>query len=305
MNTTLLIMAAGLGSRYGGDKQVDGIGPNGEFLMEYAIHDAVKAGFTKVVLVIKPGMEELIRRMCGDYLESLRLPDGGTLEVCFAFQDFSSLPDFYAIPEGRVKPFGTVHAVLCAEEFIHEPFCVLNADDYYGAEAYSAVIEELKSMPVEGHATMVAYQLKNTASLYGTVSRGVCQVEGRSLRAVHETKRIQLCEDGTLKDLDSGKTLDPNALVSMNFWGFSHTIFPVMRERFHTFLHNVVENDLKAEYLLPEMVDDLTREGKLTVSVLHSPARWFGMTYHEDRATVANELKSLHDRGIYPKCIRE
>lgn len=303
MNAALVIMAAGLGSRYGGDKQIDGIGPSGEFLMEYAIHDAVKAGFTKVVFIIKPGMEELIRRMCGDSLSKLILPDGSPLTVEYAFQDFSSIPDFYRIPAERIKPFGTVHAVLCAQELIHEPFCVLNADDYYGAEAYETIIEELRAMP-SGQATMVAYQLKNTASIHGTVSRGVCEVDGHFLRQVHETKRIQLYEDGSLKDLDTDTTLDPESLVSMNFWGFLPEIFPVMREYFHDFLSNIPDGDLKAECLLPVMVDDLLQRDALKVSVLSSPARWFGMTYQEDRPLVANELKRLHSEGSYPPSLR-
>lgn len=303
MNAALVIMAAGLGSRYGGNKQIDGIGPSGEFLMEYAIHDAVKAGFTKVVFIIKPGMEDLIRRMCGDSLSKTLLPDGRPLEVAYAFQDFSSIPDFYRIPAERIKPFGTVHAVLCAQELIHEPFCVLNADDYYGAEAYATIIEELRSMP-SGCATMVAYQLKNTASIHGTVSRGVCEVNDRFLRQVHETKRIQLYADGSLTDLDTNTSLDPESLVSMNFWGFLPEIFPTMREYFHKFLRNIAKEDLKAECLLPVMVDDLLQRGALSVSVLSSPAKWFGMTYQEDRPLVANELKRLHSEGSYPPSLR-
>ena len=303
MNAALVIMAAGLGSRYGGDKQTDGIGPSGEFLMEYAIHDAVKAGFTKVVFIIKPGMEELIRRMCGESLSKRILPDGNPLEVSYAFQDFSSIPDFYSIPADRVKPFGTVHAVLCAEHLIHEPFCVLNADDYYGTEAYQTIIEELRAMP-SGHAAMVAYRLKNTASLYGTVTRGICEVNDRFLRQVHETKRIQLFENGSLTDLDTDTALDPNSLVSMNFWGFLPDIFPVMRDYFHTFLRNIADGDLKAECLLPVMVDDLLKQNTLKVSVLSSPARWFGMTYQEDRPLVAAALREMHGAGAYPPSLR-
>lgn len=303
MNAALVIMAAGLGSRYGGDKQIDGIGPNGEFLMEYAIHDAVKAGFSKVVFIIKPGMEDLIRRMCGDSLGKTVLPDGRALEVLYAFQDFSSLPDFYKIPCDRVKPFGTVHAVLCAAHLIQEPFCVLNADDYYGVEAYETIMEELRTMDA-GCATMVAYRLKNTASIHGTVSRGICEVEDRFLRQVHETKRIQQYEDGTLKDLDRDILLDPEAPVSMNFWGFLPEIFPMMRAYFHDFLRKIAEDDRTAECLLPVMVDDLLRQDMLQVSVLSSNARWFGITYQDDRPLVAAALKELHSKGIYPSSLR-
>ena len=304
MNATLVIMAAGLGSRYGGDKQVEGIGPNGEFLMEYAIHDAVKAGFNKVVFIIKPDMDGLIQRMCGDYLEKTVLPNGKPLEICYAVQDFSSLPDFYTVPSERVKPYGTVHAVLCAEEFVHEPFCVINADDYYGAEAYGAIIGELGNMPQGNHGTMVAYRLKNTASLYGAVSRGVCEVENGTLKAVHETKRIQMYENGEFKDLDRDTVLDPDVPVSMNIWGFTPEMFPVMREYFEDFLRSAAAADLKAECLLPVMVDDLLRKKKLEVSVLTSSAKWSGMTYQEDKSLVAREMKQLHERGLYPANLR-
>lgn len=305
MKAALVIMAAGLGSRYGGNKQTDGIGPNGEFLMEYAIHDAVKAGFSKVVFIIKPDMQELIQRMCGRYLNDIRLSDGSPLEVCYAFQDFSSIPDFYEVPAERSKPFGTVHAVLCAEKFLNEPFCVINADDYYGAEAYRVIYGELSRMPKEGRATMVAYRLKNTASIHGTVSRGICEVDGTVLRAVRETKRIQMYEDGTLKDLEREMPLAPDALVSMNFWGFTPGIFQEMHAYFNAFLCSDAVADLKAECLLPVMVDDLTKREKLSVSVLFSSARWFGMTYQGDRPVVAAELKRLHGEGAYPATLRQ
>lgn len=305
MNATLVIMAAGLGTRYGGHKQIDGVGPNGEFLMEYAIHDAVKAGFDKVVFIIKPDMEALIRRMCGDFLEQTVLADGTVLRVSYAFQDFTSVPEFYPVAPERVKPFGTVHAVLCAEHLIHEPFCVINADDYYGAEAYRAIAGELERMPEEGKATMVAYRLKNTASVHGTVSRGICRVEGSSLAAVNETKRIQLREDGTLVDLERNVPLDPDAAVSMNFWGFAPSIFPLMREYFEAFLRSRPADDLTGECLLPVMMDELTRNKRLEVSVLESPSKWFGMTCREDRVSVTDALRQLHSAGVYPARLRQ
>ena len=177
MNAALVIMAAGLGSRYGGNKQVDGVGPNGEVLMEYSIHDAIRAGFTKVVFIVKPEILGLVRTLCGDSLRGKTTRSGKPLEVCYAFQDFESLPAFYTLPAGRTKPFGTTHAVLCARDYVNEPFCVINADDYYGVDAYRAMYEELQRLPRQGRATMVGYLLKNTASLHGTVSRGVCAVE--------------------------------------------------------------------------------------------------------------------------------
>ena len=305
MKVSLVIMAAGLGSRYGGSKQIDGIGPHNEILMEYGIYDALRAGFNKVVFIIKPDMAELMDRLCGDYLREMTALDGNPLEVEYVFQDFSSVPDFYEIPEGRTKPFGTVHALLCAADVVKEPFCVINADDYYGMDAYTAIYDALLQLPEQGKATMVGYLLKNTASLHGTVSRGVCEVEGDQLRAVHETKKIQLYTDGTLKDLERDRQLDPESVVSMNFWGFMPSIFGLLKDYFDYFLRELVGEDLKAECLLPVMVDYEMKMGKLEVSVLNSVDKWFGMTYQEDRLIVAEELKQLHAEGRYPESLRE
>ena len=299
MNTTLVIMAAGLGSRYGGNKQVDGVGPNNEILMEYSIYDAIRAGFNKVVFIIKPEMEELMHRLCGDYLAQKTAKDGTPFEVAYAFQDFSSIPSFYKIPTERTKPFGTVHALLCAEDVVREPFCVINADDYYGIDAYQTAYDALQQMPETGKAAMVGYLLKNTASLYGSVTRGVCTVENGMLQAVKETPQIKLCPDGRLESVTEQKTLDPDAIVSMNFWCFMPSIFPVLREYFENFLKNTAGDDLKAECLLPIMVDDLMKQHRLEVSVLHSADKWFGMTYKEDRALVAQKLEELRRAGSY------
>lgn len=304
MKVSLVVMAAGLGSRYGGSKQVDGIGPNGEILMEYSVYDALRAGFNKVVFIIKPEMEALVRRLCGDYLAGRTARDGGSVEVAYAFQDFSSLPDFYTPPPERSKPFGTVHALLCAAGTVHEPCCVINADDYYGIDAYRAIYGELTRLPAEGRAAMVGYLLKNTASLHGTVSRGICTVEGGELRSVRETKRIQQYPDGTLRDLAGNCFLDPDSTVSMNYWGFMPSIFPVMEAYFHRFLQGEGGRDPKSECLLPVMVDDLLQAGELEVSVLRSADKWFGMTYREDRAIVAEELRKLHAAGDYPENLR-
>ena len=300
MKVSLVIMAAGLGSRYGGTKQVDGIGPHQEILMEYSIYDALRAGFNKVVFIIKPEMEQMMRRLVGDYLEKKMARDGSPVEVSYAFQDFSSVPSFYQIPAERTKPFGTVHALLCAADVVHEPFCVINADDYYGIDAYRTIYEELLRLPEDGKATMVGYLLKNTASLHGTVSRGLCTVEGGVLRFIRETKQVQLYPDGTLRDLTADRELSPETVVSMNFWGFMPSIFPRLRDYFDHFLRYEVGEDLKAECLLPVMVGDFLKAGEMEVSVLRSADHWFGMTYHEDRQLVAEELQKLHDAGAYP-----
>ena len=298
MRMSLVIMAAGLGSRYGGNKQVDGIGPHGEMLMEYAIYDALRAGFGRVVFIIKPEMEELMERLCVESLRGQRTAAGETVEVCYAFQDFTSLPPFYTPPADRVKPYGTVHALLCAREAVDGPFCVINADDYYGVGAYRTVYEVLARLPETG---MVGYHLKNTASLYGTVCRGVCQTDGARLRSIQEVTQIQLYQDGSLRDLTGDRELPADTVVSMNFWGFAPTVFGRAQRYFEDFLRGGAGTELKAECLLPVMVGDLLDRGELEVEVLSSADRWFGMTYRQDRERVAEELRRLHQSGVYPQ----
>ena len=303
MHSSLVIMAAGLGSRYGGSKQVDGIGPNGEILMEYSIHDALRAGFDKVVFIIKPEMQEMMDGLVG-YLKQKKTADGRPVEVAFVYQDFTSVPSFYRIPEERTKPFGTVHALLCAEPAVDGPFCVINADDYYGVDAYRTIYEELGKLAPSGESTMVGYLLKNTASLHGTVSRGVCKVKDGKLDSIQETLKIQLYPDGHLTDLDTNTDLDPETVVSMNFWGFMPSIFPALRAYFEAFLRGLPDGAVKAECLLPVMVGEELKAGRMTVSVLNSRDKWFGMTYHEDRALVAADLQKLHEAGVYPPSLR-
>lgn len=287
--TTLLIMAAGLGSRYGGDKQIDGLGPHGEILMQYSIYDAIRAGFEKIVFVIKPEHREMMERIC----QSIR-----GAEIAFAYQDFSSIPEVYRVPEERVKPFGTVHAVLCAADVIHEPFAVLNADDFYGAEAFSIMQDALLSLR-SGEAAMVAYRLKNTVSRNGAVTRGVCHVENGELKKVTETYRIAVDEFGKIVD-DSAGELDGEVPVSMNLWGFLPEMMDSLRVSFEDFLTHIADGDLKAEYALPTAVDQMLTAQTLRVSVLTTDAVWFGVTYREDRDSVAAELARLHEEKVYP-----
>ena len=301
MGATLLIMAAGMGSRYGGNKQVDGLGPNGEILMEYSIYDAIRAGFDKVVFVIKPGMKETLASICGDRIAK-------KVKVDYAFQDFSSVPSFYHIPEERTKPFGTVHAVLVARDYIDQPFAVINADDYYGVSAFSTIYEKLQTLTPEGEATMVGYQLQNTVSKNGTVSRGVCHAVNGNLDKVVETLKIKLCENGEIRDIgagEPGELLDPLAPVSMNFWGFTPWIFGKLEEYFATFLKGLAPDAIKAECLLPVFVDKLMHEGELTVPMLTTDAVWFGVTYKEDKPFVQAELRKLHESGVYPASLHE
>ena len=302
MKTTLVIMAAGLGSRYGGNKQTEGIGPNHEMLMEYSIFDAVRAGFSKFVFVIKPDMQPLIEALCGDLVASCKDENGQPVEVCYAIQDFSSVPSFYQVPAERVKPLGTVHAVLCAEKYVQEPFAIINADDYYGVDAYASMHDCLQTLR-DGEAAMVGYYLKNTVSKNGTVTRGVCSHENGYLTKVTETFKIQPFDDGTIRDTATsaeGVVLDPNALVSMNFWGCLPSIFPAMQVYFEQFLAALKPEDIKAECLLPIMVDDMMRQNTLRVRVLSTHATWFGITYPQDKPNVQQELKKLHEQGVYP-----
>ena len=298
--TTLLVMAAGVGARYGSQKQLDGIGPHGEMLMEYAIHDAIAAGFNKVVFVIRQSMAETIRERIGN-----RLSD--KVEVNYVFQEFDSLPDGYVPSESRVKPFGTVHAMLSAQDVIQEPFAVINADDFYGREAFIAMADSLHHMedqldqPV---ASMVAYLLKNTVSENGAVTRGVCERdETGSLIKVTETYKVKPLSDGTIRHFSNsrrGTVLDPDSLVSMNFWGFTPWIFDAATQSLDAFLKSPDTNPVHGELALPTMVDELMHTHSLRVEVLSTNATWMGVTYRADRDAVTAELSELHDCGVYP-----
>ena len=301
MNTTLLIMAAGLGSRYGGNKQIDRIGPNGEILMEYSIHDAVEAGFDKVVFVIRKSMDELFRSMIGDKIAR-------KVKVEYAYQEYDSLPDGFIPPADRTKPYGTVHAVTCAKNVIHEPFAVINADDYYGRDAFKAMAEALHQLEHDDNrAYMVAYYLKNTVSKHGHVTRGVCTTDDTGhLVKVTETFSILPFPDGTIRDIHDnpdGVILDPDALVSMNLWGFNPSFFDDGITYLSGFLNDASGDPLKKECLLPALVDHLMHTKNLKVEVLSTDAVWFGVTYKEDKDYVSAELKKLHDEGIYPAAL--
>ena len=301
MNTTLLIMAAGLGSRYGGNKQIDRIGPNGEILMEYSIHDAVEAGFDKVVFVIRKSMDEQFRAMIGDKIAA-------KVNVDYAYQEYDSLPDGFTPPEDRTKPYGTVHAVTCASGVIHEPFAVINADDYYGRDAFKAMAGALHRLQTEENkAYMVAYYLKNTVSKHGHVTRGVCTTDKTGhLVKVTETFSILPFPDGTIRDIHDnpdGVILDPDALVSMNMWGFAPSFFDAGKKYLHDFLFDGSGDPLKKECLLPALVDSLMHTQGLNVEVLSTDAVWFGVTYREDKEYVSGELQKLHDSGVYPAAL--
>lgn len=298
MHTTLLVMAAGMGSRFGGNKQIAQIGPNGEILLHYSIYDAAAAGFDKVVFVIKRAMEADFRRL----LEG-GIPEG--MEVHYAFQEFDNLPGGFIPPAERTKPYGTVHAVLAAKELIHEPFAVLNADDYYGKDAFVTMAQSLHEMQGKTNAaSMVAYCLKNTVSENGTVTRGVCEKDAQGhLTKVTETYGIKPFPDGTIRDVngdESGVILDPEAQVSMNFWGLTPWFFEAAERDLAAFLQSDSGDPLKKECVLPVEIDSLMHSDGLTVDVLHTDAVWFGVTYLADKDYVAGELRKLHDAGAYP-----
>ena len=284
MKKTLLIMAAGMASRYGGGKQIDGMGPNGEFLMEYSIHDAKKHGFEKVVFIISPAMAEFFPDMMRE-----RVPD---MELCFAVQDTSSLPEWFTVPEGRTKPYGTVPAVLCAEKYLDGPFLVINADDLYGEKAYADITGPL-GLCTATEACMLAYPIGSTLSGFGEVTRGICQIKDGKLDKVTEKYSIKRCDDGVIRSFtDAGEeVLSPDAPASMNIFGFTPEMLPLFREQFEAFLHQEHENPLKAEYVLPTMLDTLVHSGKLSIRVVVTDSEWFGVTYHEDRAIVTEMLK--------------
>ena len=300
MKAALVIMAAGMGSRYGGNKQVDGIGPNGEILMEYSIFDALRAGFTKVVFIIKPDMRDLMENMVGHHLAARKTADGDNVEVCYAYQDFSSVPDFYTVPSDRVKPFGTVHALLCAREFVHEPFVVINADDYYGKEAFVQLHDFLQGYTPDksGDLAMAGFVLKNTLSDNGGVTRGICKMdEQNNLTEVVETKNIVKTATGAEAD---SVVVDVNSLVSMNMWGLTPDFLDVLEEGFKEFFEKEVPcNPLKAEYLIPIFIGELLEQGKMSVKVLKTNDTWYGMTYHEDVAAVKDSFKKMLENGVY------
>jgi NDP-sugar pyrophosphorylase family protein len=292
-------MAAGLGSRYGGNKQIDRIGPNGEILMEYSIHDAVEAGFDKVVFVIRKSMDELFRSMIGDKIAK-------KVKVEYAYQEYDSLPDGFVPPADRTKPYGTVHAVACAKDVIHEPFAVINADDYYGREAYGILGSYLAGIGNDSteHA-MVGYLLKNTMSPMGSVSRGVCKVKDGLLEGMRENTKIEFEGEKIVSHLPEGDVyLTGDEWVSMNFFGFSPKAFDYMQGYFERFIKDNV-TEPKAEVLLPNCAGEMVNRGAGTIRVFSTSEKWFGMTYHEDRETVRQNLALKTRQGVYPEKLWE
>ena len=303
MKPTLFLLAAGMGSRYGGLKQLDGLGPNGETIMDYSIYDAIQAGFGKVVWVIRRDFEEQFRFQILSKYEG-RIP----CELCF--QSIDSLPAGFAVPEGRQKPWGTNHAVLMGKEVIHEPFCVINCDDFYNRDAFRVMGQFLANLPegAKGQYAMVGFRCCNTLSENGTVSRGVCSkdAEGHLTTCVERTKIARL-EDGTVayradnKDDGEWIRIDENVPVSMNMWGFTPDYFEHSEAYFKAFLSDPANmRNLKSEFFIPLMINKLITEGTATCQVLDTTSQWFGVTYAEDRPATVSRIAALVADGTYP-----
>ena len=298
MEFTLLVLSAGMGSRYGGLKQLDPMGPNGETVLDYSVYDAIRAGFSKVVFVIRRDFEEAFKSTIGSKFKS-------AINVEYAFQELDDLPDGYAVPEGRQKPWGTAHAVRAARDRIDAPFAVINADDFYGQDAYVQIARYF-SQGVEAkqlQLCMVGYPLQNTLSEHGRVNRGICRVEAGVLRSVEEHLNIGRSADGKILGSTSTETsveLLPTMLTSMNFWGFTPTFFSEIESSFAQFLAAHGEEP-KSECYLPAVVNNLIQSEKAECKVIETSGNWFGVTYPDDKPFVQASIADLVKRGVYPE----
>lgn len=301
---TLLVLAAGMGSRYGSLKQMDGVGPNGEAIIDYSIYDAIRAGFGKVVFVIRHSFEKEFREMFS--------PErfGGRIEVDFVFQELDYLPEGFTVPEGREKPWGTNHAVMMGATAVHEPFAVINSDDFYGTDAYRVMGEYLSKLDgAKGEYAMIGYEVNKTLSDNGTVSRGVCTVdENRFLTSMVERTKIERNAEGTIvfHDLGDDQPLAEDTPVSMNFFGFTPDYFAHSEEGFKEFLaSDDVKTNLKAEFFIPLMVNKLVAAGEARLKVLSTTSQWFGVTYKEDKPMLVAKIEKLIEEGVYPRNLWE
>ena len=296
--TTLVVMAAGMGSRYGGLKQIDPVGPNKEIIIDYSVFDAVKSGFSKVVFIIKKENESIFRELIGNKIEKI-------VDVDYAFQSTDDIPggNIYL----REKPWGTGHAVMCAEKFVKTPFAVINSDDFYGRTAFSGLHNFLSTVDENTEKynfCMMGFILENTLTENGTVARGICEVdENGFLKTINERTKIKKIGNETKYEDDNGEwiTIPEGSSVSMNTWGFTTKIFDELKAGFPKFLVESKDNILKAEYFLPSVVDNLIKEGKAEVNVLKCMEKWYGVTYKEDKASVMNAINDMIEFGKYPR----
>ncbi len=301
----LVVMAAGMGSRYGGLKQIDPVDSQGHIIMDFSIYDAVKAGFEKVIFIIKKENEADFKAAIGDRMSKV-------IQVEYVFQDLHNLPEGYQVPEGRVKPWGTGHAILSCLGTVDAPFAVINADDYYGSHAFQMIYDYLTTHEDDEkyRYTMVGYVLENTLTENGHVARGVCVTDENSyLQEINERTHIEKRGQETAYTEDDGATwtvIPEGSTVSMNMWGFTESILVELKNRFAKFLdENLEKNPLKCEYFLPFVVDELLNEGKATVQVLKSLDKWYGVTYKEDKPVVVAAIQALKDKGLYPEKLWE
>ena len=298
-NPELVIMAAGMGSRYGGLKQIDKVDDYGHIIIDFSIYDAIKAGFKEVTFIIKKEIEREFREVMDAHLE------GKDIKVKYVYQEIDKLPDGYSVPDGRRKPWGTAHALLCCLGTVDAPFAVINADDYYGAHAFEKIYNFLKNTNDDGkyHYAMVGYRIKNTVTEQGTVSRGVCELDNGMLTSVTERTKIGIRGDEIYyTEGDTDYSLDPETLVSMNLWGFTPSYLEECRARFPKFLdENLTKNPEKCEFFLPSVVSELITEGKADVRVLDNEDKWYGVTYKEDKVDVVNAFRELTAKGVYPE----
>ena len=292
-NPVLVILAAGLGSRYGGLKQIDVVGNNGESIIDFSMYDALQAGFKKVVLIIRPEHEELFDLQIANKIRPF-------MEVEYAFQSVTDLPEGYSCPEGRTKPWGTVHALLSTRGHVNGPFAIINADDFYGREAFEIMYKFLTEKVEDNKYAMVGYQLTNTLTENGTVTRGVCDIKDSFLTKIVETKQIKKVDNEAYSVDDDGKeTLLPAGYVSMNFWGFTPAIYDIFETKFKAFLDKNIEVP-KSEYVIPTAIGELIEENKLSVEVLGTDAEWFGVTYPQDKENVIRRIATYKVQGHYP-----
>ena len=297
-SATLVIMAAGMGSRFGGLKQIEPLGPGGEIILDYSVYDAVRAGFDKVIFIIKKEIEEDFRKITdGRYDDKIK--------VEYAFQDLNDLPDGFVCPEGRVKPWGTAHAIYSCKELIDGPFAVINADDYYGADTFKVIYDELvreKEASDVYDFSMVGFRIENTLTENGHVARGVCKIEDGYMTDIVERTKIMYREGKIMftEDDESWTEIPEGTPVSMNLWGFTPEILTEIDSRFADFLKSNEDNLLKCEYYIPLVVDELVKECKAKVKALSTPERWYGVTYKEDKKSVTDALKEKAEQGIYP-----
>ncbi len=303
MDKTLVIMAAGMGSRYGSLKQIDPIGSEGSLIIDYSIYDAVQAGFNKIVFIIKKQDEEAFRNAIGNRIES-------KVKTEYVFQDINNIPDGYEVPEGRVKPWGTAHAILSCIGTVNEPFTVINSDDYYGPQAFREISAWIDRTDFNSEIlpfSMVGFELKNTLTENGHVSRGVCVTDEKNFLVdiKERTKIIRRGEKVYYEDFEEPVELDENAIVSMNCWCFPPQILEKLKARFVDFFKTVKDNPMKAEFFLPFAVSDMLDDKECNVEVLRTHDKWFGVTYKEDRPVVVNALDNMKKEGLYPENMLE